>query len=98
MVTTIGIDPHKATHTAVAIDETETVLGELTVPADRDQTKTLLDWAQNLDGDGRVWAVEAAGGLGYLLSQQLIADGEQVVDVPPSARLSCESVGVGPFG
>jgi len=83
MVTPIGIDPHKATHTAVAIDETETVLGELTVPADRDQTKTLLDWAQNLDGDGRVWAVEAAGGLGYLLSQQLIADGEQVVDVPP---------------
>ncbi len=83
MVTTIGIDPHKATHTAVAIDETETVLGELTVPADRDQTKTLLDWAQNLDGDGRVWAVEAAGGLGYLLSQQLIADGEHVVDVPP---------------
>ena len=34
MVTTIGIDPHKATHTAVAIDETETVLGELTIPAD----------------------------------------------------------------
>ena len=43
MVTTIGIDPHKATHTAVAINETETVLGELTVPADRSQTKTLLD-------------------------------------------------------
>ena len=83
MVTTIGIDPHKATHTAVAINETETVLGELTVPADRDQTKTLLDWAQNLDGEGRVWAVEAAGGLGYLLSQQLIAHGEHVVDVPP---------------
>ena len=29
------------------------------------------------------WAVEAAGGLGYLLSQQLIARGEHVVDVPP---------------
>ena len=28
MVTTIGIDPHKATHTAVAIDDDETVLGE----------------------------------------------------------------------
>jgi hypothetical protein len=83
MVTTIGIDPHKATHTAVAINETETVLGELTVPADRSQTRTLLDWAQNLDGDGRVWAVEAAGGLGYLLSQQLVAHGEHVVDVPP---------------
>jgi len=83
MVTTIGIDPHKATHTAVAINETETVLGELTVPADRSQTKTLLDWAQNLDGDGRVWAIEAAGGLGFLLSQQLVAHGEHVVDVPP---------------
>ena len=83
MVTTIGIDPHKATHTAVAIDDSETVLGELTVPADRSQTKTLLDWAQNLDGVGRVWAVEAAGGLGYLLSQQLVVSGEHVVDVPP---------------
>ena len=82
MVTTIGIDPHKATHTAVAINETETVLGELTVPADRDQTKTLLDWAQNLNGGGRVWAVEAAGGLGHLLSQQLVADGEHVSTCP----------------
>jgi len=67
----------------VAINETETVLGEVTIPADRDQTKTLLDWASGLDGDDRVWAVEAAGGLGYLLSQQPIASGEQVVDVPP---------------
>ncbi|MEE8376055.1 MAG: transposase [Acidimicrobiia bacterium] len=83
MVTTIGIDPHEATRTAVAINGSETVLGELTIPADRSQTKTLLDWARNLDGGGRVWAVEAAGGLGFLLSQQLVAGGEQVVDVPP---------------
>ena len=73
MVTTIGIDPHKATHTAVAIDESEVVLGEITLPADRSQTKTLIDWADRVDGDGRIWAVEAAGGLGYLLSQQLVA-------------------------
>jgi transposase len=82
MVTTIGIDPHKATHTAVAIDGSEMVLGEITVPADRYQTKKLVEWASELDGDGRRWAVEAAGGLGYLLSQQLVARGEQVVDVP----------------
>ena len=83
MVTTIGIDPHKATHTAVAIDESETVLSEITVPADRYQTARLLDWAGKVDGDGgRRWAVEAAGGLGHLLSQQLVARGEQVVDVP----------------
>lgn len=82
MVTTIGIDPHKATHTAVAIDGSEQVLAEITIPADRYQTKRLVDWAAQLDGDGRLWAVEAAGGLGYLLSQQLVARGEQVVDVP----------------
>jgi transposase len=82
MVTTIGIDPHKATHTAVAIDESETVLSEITVPADRHQTRKLMDWADGLNGDGRRWAVEAAGGLGYLLSQQLVAGGEHVVDVP----------------
>ena len=95
MVTTIGIDPHKATHTAVAIDESETVLGELTVPADRYQTTRLLDWVGRLNGNGRIWAVEAAGGLGYLLSQQLVAHEEEVVDVPPvlAARVRVLSSG-----
>jgi len=83
MVTTIGIDPHKATHTAVAIDDDETVLAEITIRADKNQTRKLVDWAASVDGDGRVWAVEAATGLGHLLSQQLIARGEAVVDVPP---------------
>jgi transposase len=82
MVTTIGIDPHKATHTAVAIDEFETVLSEFTVAADRYQATRLIGWASELDGDGLRWAVESAGGLGYLLSQQLVAGGEHVVDVP----------------
>ena len=83
MVTTIGIDPHKATHTAVAIDDDETVLGEITIQADKDQTRKLVDWAGSVNGDGRVWAVEAATGLGHLLSQQLVATGETVIDVPP---------------
>ena len=83
MVTTIGIDPHKATHTAVAIDGSEIVLGEITIQADKDQTKMLIEWAASVNGDGRLWAVEAATGLGHLLSQQLVAHGETVVDVPP---------------
>jgi transposase len=83
MVMTIGIDPHKATHTAVAIDDDEIVLGEITIRADKDQATKLIDWATSVDGDGRVWAVEAATGLGHLLSQQLVARGEPVVDVPP---------------
>jgi transposase len=83
MVTTIGIDPHKATHTAVAIDGSEIVLAEITIRADKDQTTKLIDWAASVDGDGRLWAVEAATGLGHLLSQQLVAHGEPVTDVPP---------------
>ena len=51
--------------------------------SDRNQTSKLIDWETSVDGDGRVWAVEAATGLGHLLSQQLIASGETVVDVPP---------------
>ena len=31
----------------------------------------------------RTWAVEGAGGLGYLLAQQLVAAGERVLDVQP---------------
>ncbi len=82
MVTTIGIDPHKATHTATAIDTSEQVLGEVTVAADRAQVNRLLGWADQLGTNGRVWAVESAGGLGSLLAQQLVARGETVLDVP----------------
>ena len=82
MVTTIGIDPHKATHTAAAIDDTEQVLAEVTVAAQRGQVDLLVGWADQLGTNGRVWAIESAGGLGYLLSQQLLAAGERVIDVP----------------
>ena len=37
--------PHKATHTAVAVDEQEVALAELTVRADRLQIERLLKWA-----------------------------------------------------
>lgn len=82
MVTMIGIDPHKATHTAVAVDNNEAVLSELLVAADRRQVQNLVRWADRLDGADRIWAIESAGGLGYLLGQQLLAAGETVVDVP----------------
>jgi transposase len=84
----IGIDPHKASHMAVAIDDAEQSLGVLEVAADRGQTPRLLAWAELL-GAERTWAIESAGGLGKLLSQELVAAGEHVVDVPPtlSARV-----------
>jgi transposase len=76
----IGIDPHKASHTAVAIDEREEELGSMKVRATRRQVDQLLTWAERFDK--RTWAVESAGGMGYLLSQQLLGKGEVVVDVP----------------
>jgi len=33
MVTMIGVDPHKATHTVTAVDSNGRVLGEMTVKA-----------------------------------------------------------------
>jgi transposase len=80
----IGIDPHKRSHTAVAIGSTDEVLGQLRVAADRRQIDRLLVFAR--PWPDRVWAVENANGLGRLLSRQLLSAGETVVDVP--AKLS----------
>ena len=76
----IGVDPHKASHTAVAIDEAEDELSSVKVRATRRQVDQLLGWADPFDK--RTCAIESAGGLGYLLAQQLVARGEEVLDVP----------------
>lgn len=76
----IGVDPHKATHTAVAIGHAEDELGRVQVRATRRQVAQLLSWAAPFEK--RTWAIESAGGLGYLLAQQLVAAGEEVLDVP----------------
>src|SRR6266700_2675588 len=77
----IGVDPHKASHTAVAIGAAEETLAELRVRASESQTERLRAWAQAWPE--RTWAVEGAGGVGHLLAQQLLAAGERVLDVPP---------------
>jgi transposase len=81
MAVMIGVDPHKASHTAVAIDQAEQLLGELRVRSSADQVERLLAWAAKWPQ--RTWAVEGAGGLGYLLAQQLVSVGETVLDVQP---------------
>ena len=81
MKVTIGIDPHKASHTAVAVDGHEDVVGLLRLRSGPDQLARLTEWAKAWPE--RTWAVENACGLGYLLSQQLVATGERVLDVPP---------------
>jgi transposase len=80
MAVIIGVDPHKASHTAVAIDDREGEVNRTRVRATRKQATQLLAWAEPFGP--RTWAIESAGGLGYLLAQQLVDVGETVLDVP----------------
>ncbi len=89
----IGVDPHKGSHTAVAIDRDEVLLGQLKVRASRSQCVQLLEWAEGFPE--RRWAIESTGGLGYLLAQQLITAGEEVVDVPPTLSARVRVLGSG---
>ena len=42
----IGVDPHKGSHTAVAVDRDENELDELRVRSSKKQCDVLLDWAR----------------------------------------------------
>jgi transposase len=77
----IGIDPHKGSHTAVAIGAAEEPLGEVRVRSSAAQAGRLVAWAA--PWPERTWAAGGAGGLGCLLAQQLVAAGERVLDVQP---------------
>jgi hypothetical protein len=56
MAVMIGVDPHKASHTAVAIGADGAVLGQMRVRAAAAQAERLLEWAQ--PWPERTWAVE----------------------------------------
>ncbi len=77
---TIGIDPHKRSLTAAALDPHSHLLGQLRLPATSQAAVQLLAWAKQWPE--RRWAVEGAGGLGRPIAQLLVAAGEQVLDVP----------------
>jgi len=81
-VIVVGIDPHKQTHTAVAIDGgTGQVLGELEVKARTPGFERLVEWARGLD-DERRFAVEDGRHVSGHLERHLIARGERSVRVP----------------
>src|SRR2546427_9872540 len=74
----IGVDVHKESLTAVAVDEAGRALAESTASAPRD----LLSWASSLPGE-RSWAVEDCRQLTRALERALLAAGESLVRVPP---------------
>jgi transposase len=81
-VITIGIDPHKRSLTAAALDSHSRLLGQLRLAATSQAGRQLLGWAVSNGWSERRWAVEGASGLGRGIAQQLVAAGEPVVDVP----------------
>lgn len=80
----IGIDPHKSTHTATAVDPaTNRDLGSVRIRSSFDDYAQLISWSKAWPD--RIWAVENASGLGHHLTQWLISRGEAVVDIPSTA-------------
>jgi transposase len=77
---TIGIDPHKSSLTAVAVDSTEQSVATMRIAVTATTVCQLQDWAARWPQ--RRWAVEGAEGLGRGVAQGLAAAAEQVVDVP----------------
>ena len=79
----IGIDPHKQTHTAVAVEgRSGQRRAQETVKARRRGHEQLLLWARELD-DERVFAVEDCRHVSGTLERFLLARGERVIRVPP---------------
>ena len=93
MTVIIGIDPHKATHTAVAIGATRPSSPPSRSGPPANRRRRLLAWAEPF-GE-RTWAIESAGGLGYLLAQQLVDAGEHVLDVPATLASRVRVLGTG---
>jgi transposase len=79
----IGIDPHKGTHTAVAIDGSSArPRAERTVRARDEGFGELVGWARELDVE-RVWALEDCRHVSGALERFLLAHGETVIRISP---------------
>src|SRR6478752_2348347 len=80
----IGVDPHKSTSTATAVEpESNREVASIRIEATLREYRRLLTWAGRWPQ--RRWAIENAEGLGRHLASWLLARGEQVVDVPATA-------------
>jgi len=79
----LGIDAHKRTHTAVAVDELGRQLGVKTTRATSSADHLdLMRWADQFGSD-RTWAVEDCRHLSRQLERDMLAAGERLVRVPP---------------
>jgi transposase len=94
----VGIDAHKKSHTAVAVDQVGVKEAEVTVPATDAGHLQLLGWARQRFGQAPDrWAVEDCRHLTGRLERALLGAGDAVVRVPPNlmagARRSARTPG-----
>jgi transposase len=82
MMVTIGIDPHKQTHTGVAVDQLGVQIAQRTAAARCEGFGQLLEWGRKLDGE-RVWVIEDVRHVSGALERFLIDRGETVVRLAP---------------
>lgn len=90
---TIGIDPHKSSLTAVAVDETGQQVAHRRLPVNTATFRNLTAWAQ--PWPQRRFAVEGAAGLGRGIAQLLAAAGEHVLDVPSTLSVRARLLDTG---
>jgi transposase len=84
-VITVGIDTHKRTHTAAAVDGASgELIDTITVAADAQGHEGLRRWARGLVGEEHArFAIEDCRHVSGRLERALLARGEHVVRVPP---------------
>jgi transposase len=82
IMVTIGIDPHKQTHSAVAVNELGVQITQRTVAARLEGFGELVEWGRALDLE-RVWVVEDVRHVSGSLERFLLDRGETIVRLPP---------------
>src|SRR6266581_1026490 len=83
----VGIDAHSRSHTAAAIDEQGRLLEGIDVAAGAGGLAQLSAWIEAFP-QPRLVAIENARGYGLAIVRLLLAQGEELVDVP--ATLTCD--------
>jgi transposase len=91
----IGMDPHKRSATIEVMTADETIVGGGRFATNREGYAAMVRHVRQWPD--RVWAIEGCAGIGKHIALRLLADGEQVVDVPPklSARARVFATGQG---
>jgi transposase len=91
----IGMDPHKRSATIEVMSADETILGGGRFDTDRDGYAAMASYGRRWPN--RVGAIEGCAGIGKHIATRLLAQGEEVVDVPPklSARTRVFATGQG---